>query len=123
MLEIELSAIKELILRNTDSSNEEAGNNCLELKQTNRACGLAGYDVAFTRRRSGVRIAPSPLFFSRLNTRLCVQPTQNRVIILTEVDAYGYEKRTDMRIDSSDVDALCAECRRSIDKQTSNSDS
>ena len=28
-----------------------------------RACGLVGYDVAFTRRRSGVRIPSGPLIF------------------------------------------------------------
>ena len=62
-LEIEISAIKKFILRNADIRDEEKRNNSLELNQTNRACGLAGYDVAFTRRRSGVRIAPSPSFF------------------------------------------------------------
>ena len=36
---------------------------CLAIDVKNRACGLVGYDVAFTRRRSGVRIAPGPSFF------------------------------------------------------------
>jgi hypothetical protein len=65
-LEIEFNAIKKFILRNTDTSKEETRNNSLELKQTPRARGLGGYDVAFTRRRSGVRVAPSPLFFGDL---------------------------------------------------------
>ena len=65
-LENELSAIKKLILRNTDTIDEEKRNNSLELKQTKGARGLAGYDVALTWRRSGVRIAPSPLFFCNL---------------------------------------------------------
>ncbi len=62
-LESEIRDMKELILRNTDTNDEETRNNSLELKQTIRARGLGGYDVAFTRRRSGVRVAPSPLFF------------------------------------------------------------
>ncbi len=65
-LESEIREIKELILRNADTSDEKTRNNSLELKQTIRARGLGGYDVAFTRRRSGVRVAPSPLFFRRL---------------------------------------------------------
>ena len=63
-LESEIDAIKKFIYRIADTSNGKTTNKALELKQTPRACGLAGYDVAFTRRRSGVRIAPSPSFFS-----------------------------------------------------------
>ncbi len=62
-LESEINAIKKLIYGIADTNNEKTTNKALELKQTKRACGLAGYDVAFTRRRSGVRIAPSPFFF------------------------------------------------------------
>ena len=65
-LESEISAIKELILGNTDTNNEKTRNNSLELKQTTGARGLGGYDIAFTRRRSPVRIRSSPLFFGDL---------------------------------------------------------
>jgi hypothetical protein len=62
-LESEIRDIKELILRNADTSDEKTRNSSLELKQTIRARGLGGYDVAFTRRRSPVRIRPSPFVF------------------------------------------------------------
>ena len=62
-LETEINAIKDFILRNENTNGEEIRNNSLELKQTTGARGLGGYDIAFTRRRSPVRIRSSPLFF------------------------------------------------------------
>jgi hypothetical protein len=38
---------------------------CFAKDVKNRARGLGGYDVAFTRRRSPVRIRPSPLLSAR----------------------------------------------------------
>jgi len=58
-LETEISAIKELIFRNIDISDEKTRNNGLELKQKAGARGLGGYDIAFTRRRSPVPITLS----------------------------------------------------------------
>jgi hypothetical protein len=48
-----------------------------------------------------------------LNARLCVQSTQNRVIIPIEVDPFKREKGIDRFIDYSDIDSLRAECCRS----------
>jgi hypothetical protein len=46
---------------------------CLAIDVKNRACGLVGYDVAFTRRRSGVRISAGPSFLFAIGYVKAVQ--------------------------------------------------
>ena len=63
-IEKEIILIRGFIFRNAHAEDNKNKNKALKLKQTTRARSLAGYDVALTWRRSGVRIASSPLVFS-----------------------------------------------------------
>ena len=58
---------------------------CLAIDVKNRACGLVGYYVAFTRRRSGVRIAPGPLLFCLLLTNAAHQAHRMKLQLVATI--------------------------------------